>query len=159
MTGAARNTSLVQGTGLVIVAGMPSVRFWPSILVVLIRTPLLSVGRCLLLACCRAAAGPPASKERAEPRATKSAQLRPGLLRVHPANPRYFTDGTKLPDGSWKAVYLTGSHTWANLIDRGPGDAPPPFDVDGYLDFLPLGSSKPGCEIAMPRRVAARSRI
>jgi hypothetical protein len=29
-----------------------------------------------------------------------------GPLRVHPTNPRYFTDG------SGKAVYLTGSHTW-----------------------------------------------
>ena len=28
-----------------------------------------------------------------------------GPLRVHPTNPRYFTDG------SGKAIYLTGSHT------------------------------------------------
>ena len=34
-----------------------------------------------------------------------------GPLRVHPDNPRYFTDGTRAPDGSLKAVYLTGSHT------------------------------------------------
>jgi hypothetical protein len=27
-----------------------------------------------------------------------------GPLRVHPTNKRYFTDGTKLPDGSFKAV-------------------------------------------------------
>jgi Family of unknown function (DUF6298) len=60
--------------------------------------------------------------------------LRP--LRVDPNNPRYFTDGTKLPDGSWKAVYLTGSHTWANLIDRGTSDPPPVFNFDGYLDLL-----------------------
>lgn len=60
----------------------------------------------------------------------------PGPLRIHPTNPRYFTDGTKRPDGSWKAVYLTGSHTWANLIDRGTSDPPPEFDFDGYLDFL-----------------------
>jgi len=59
-----------------------------------------------------------------------------GPLRVHPANGRYFTDGMKLPDGSWKAVYLTGSHTWANLIDRGTSDPPPVFDFDAYLDFL-----------------------
>jgi hypothetical protein len=32
-----------------------------------------------------------------------------GPLRVHPKNPRYFTDGTG------RAVYLTGSHTWDNL--------------------------------------------
>jgi hypothetical protein len=55
---------------------------------------------------------------------------------VHPANPRYFTDGTKRPDGSLTAIYLTGLHTWANLIDRGPGDPPPAFDFDGYLKFL-----------------------
>lgn len=59
-----------------------------------------------------------------------------GPLRVHPDNPRYFTDGTERPDGSLNAVYLTGSHTWPNLIDRGPSDPPPAFDFDWYLDFL-----------------------
>ena len=59
-----------------------------------------------------------------------------GPLRVHPTNPRYFTDGTTNQDGSLKAVYLTGSHTWANLIDRGPSDPPPGFDFDRYVDFL-----------------------
>ena len=34
-------------------------------------------------------------------------------LTVHPDNPRYFTDG------SGKAVYLTGSHTWANFMSWG----------------------------------------
>src|SRR4030095_10625902 len=33
-------------------------------------------------------------------------QQGPGLLRKHPTNGRYFTDG------SGRAVYLTGSHTW-----------------------------------------------
>jgi hypothetical protein len=59
-----------------------------------------------------------------------------GPLRVHPTNPRYFTDGTKNADRSAKVVYLTGSHTWANLIDRGLGDPAPTFDFDAYLDFL-----------------------
>ena len=52
-----------------------------------------------------------------------------GPLRAHPDNGRYFTDdrGT--------AIYLTGSHTWANLQDIGlPGD--PPFPYDEYLDFM-----------------------
>ena len=53
-----------------------------------------------------------------------------GPLRVHPANPRYFAD----PDG--RAVYLTGSHTWANLQDQGPKDPPRPLDFDRYLAFL-----------------------
>ena len=53
-----------------------------------------------------------------------------GPLRVHPENPRYFTDG------SGRVVYLTGSHTWNNLQDIGPSDPPPPFDFDAYLDFL-----------------------
>jgi hypothetical protein len=52
------------------------------------------------------------------------------LLRVSPSNPRYFTDA------SGKAIYLTGSHTWTGLIDRGPSDPPPPFDFDRYLDLL-----------------------
>jgi len=47
-------------------------------------------------------------------------------LARHPANPRYFTDG------SGKAVYLTGSHTWDNFHDLAPGG----FDYEGYLAFL-----------------------
>ncbi|MEA3368254.1 MAG: DUF6298 domain-containing protein [Planctomycetota bacterium] len=53
-----------------------------------------------------------------------------GPLRVHPANPRYFTDGTG------RAVLLVGSHTWPSLVDMGTTDPPPPFDFAGYLDFL-----------------------
>lgn len=53
-----------------------------------------------------------------------------GPLKVHPSNPRYFTDGTG------KAIYLTGSHTWSNLKDMGRTDPPPPFDFDAYLDFM-----------------------
>lgn len=53
-----------------------------------------------------------------------------GPLRVHPTNPRYFTDG------SGKALYLTGSHTWNNLVDMAREDPPAGFDFDAYLDFL-----------------------
>lgn len=53
-----------------------------------------------------------------------------GPLRVSQENPRYFTDG------SGKAIYLTGSHTWNNLQDMGPTDPPAAFDYSGYLDFL-----------------------
>jgi len=53
-----------------------------------------------------------------------------GPLRVHPDNPRYFTDG------SGRAVYLTGSHTWSNFKDMGRTDPPPAFDFEGYLAFL-----------------------
>jgi hypothetical protein len=53
-----------------------------------------------------------------------------GPLRVHPTNPRYFTDG------SGKAVYLTGAHTWANLQDIGFTDPPSAFDYVTHLDFL-----------------------
>lgn len=53
-----------------------------------------------------------------------------GPLRAHPTNGRYFTDGTG------RAIYLTGSHTWNNLVDMGKADAPAPFDFDAYLDFL-----------------------
>lgn len=51
-------------------------------------------------------------------------------LRLHPKNPRYFTD-----DGR-RAIYLTGSHTWSNLQDMGASDPPAPFDFSAYLDFL-----------------------
>ncbi|MEW5979755.1 MAG: DUF6298 domain-containing protein [Acidobacteriota bacterium] len=50
-----------------------------------------------------------------------------GSLRVHPTNPRYFTDGTG------KAIYLTGSHNWSNFKDV---KLPLVFDNDAYLDML-----------------------
>jgi hypothetical protein len=53
-----------------------------------------------------------------------------GPLKVLTENPRYFTDG------SGRAVYLAGAHTWPNVVDMGPSDPPPPFDFDGYLAFL-----------------------
>lgn len=53
-----------------------------------------------------------------------------GPLRVLEANPRYFTDGRG------KAIYLTGAHTWNNLVDMGRNDPPEKFDFDAYLNFL-----------------------
>jgi len=53
-----------------------------------------------------------------------------GPLRVHRTNPRYFTDDTG------RAVYLTGSHNWANLVDIGPSDPPPRFDFGACLDWM-----------------------
>jgi hypothetical protein len=53
-----------------------------------------------------------------------------GVLRVSPTNPRYFTDS------SGNAIYLTGSHTWTGLTDRGPTNPPPTFDFQRYLDLL-----------------------
>lgn len=53
-----------------------------------------------------------------------------GPLRVLKSNPRYFTDG------SGKAVYLTGSHTWSSLQDLGVTNPPPAFDFTEYLNFL-----------------------
>ena len=57
-------------------------------------------------------------------------QEAPGPLRVHPDNPRYFTDGTG------RVVYLTGTHTWNSLPDMGESDPPPTFDFGAYLDYL-----------------------
>jgi len=52
-----------------------------------------------------------------------------GTLRIHPENPRYFTDN------SGKVIYLTGSHTWENLMDFvAEGDSV--FDYSGYLDMM-----------------------
>ncbi|MBI4326338.1 MAG: hypothetical protein HY674_13905, partial [Chloroflexi bacterium] len=53
-----------------------------------------------------------------------------GPLRVHPTNPRYFTD-----DGR-RAIYLTGSHTWQVLQDQGPTYPPRPFAYGGFITFL-----------------------
>ena len=55
---------------------------------------------------------------------------RMGPLRVHPDNPCWFAR----PGG--QAVWLTGSHTWANLQERGVEGQTPDFDYDSYLDFL-----------------------
>ena len=52
-----------------------------------------------------------------------------GPLRVHPDNPRYFTDG------SGRAIYLTGSHTWAALHERRLEETPV-FDYPAWLDFM-----------------------
>ena len=59
-----------------------------------------------------------------------------GVLRKNTApgaNSRYFTDDTG------KAIYLTGTHTWPNLVDGwliGHGDPAPAFDWNGYLSHL-----------------------
>ncbi|MDP1676606.1 MAG: DUF6298 domain-containing protein [Bacteroidota bacterium] len=53
-----------------------------------------------------------------------------GVLRVHPTNPRYFTDD------NGEAILLTGSHTWSTLVDNGGSDPPPQFNYQEYLDTL-----------------------
>ena len=53
-----------------------------------------------------------------------------GPLTVDRDNPRYFADATG------RAVFLTGSHTWANIQERGIEGTTPDFDFVQYLDFL-----------------------
>ncbi len=53
-----------------------------------------------------------------------------GPLRVSERNPRYFTDD------SGKAIYLTGSHTWNNLVDMAFADSLGGFDFVEYLQWL-----------------------
>ena len=53
-----------------------------------------------------------------------------GPLRLHPDSPCWFAR----PDG--QAVWLTGSHTWANFQERGIEGQTPDFDYDGYLEVL-----------------------
>jgi hypothetical protein len=64
------------------------------------------------------------------PTGPASQQIAPGPLKLHPANSRYFTDG------SGRAIYLTGSHNDPNLLDIGTADPPPKFDFDAYLSWL-----------------------
>ena len=54
-----------------------------------------------------------------------------GPLLVHPDNPRYFQN-----PATGQVVYLTGSHTWANLVDMGTSDPPPAFDFEACLDWM-----------------------
>jgi len=64
------------------------------------------------------------------PKSTLPAPTSPGPLRIDTENPRYFADA------AGNAVYLTGSHTWANFQDVGGSNPPPVFDYMAYLDFL-----------------------
>ena len=70
------------------------------------------------------------ASNRAQPNPTRPAvSPATGPLKPHPNNPRYFADS------SGRAVYLVGSHTWANFQDIGfAGDTP--FDYDHYLNFM-----------------------
>src|SRR5262245_46684440 len=72
--------------------------------------------------------GPPAADARQA--AEKPGRAAKGPLRVHPTNPHYFTDG------SGKAVYLTGSHTWNTLQDWGTNDAIRPLDFPAFVTML-----------------------
>jgi hypothetical protein len=66
-----------------------------------------------------------------QPLAPLRAQTATGPLRANPANSRYFTDA------SGKAIYLTGSHTWSNLVDRGTLHPPQvPFDYPAYMKWM-----------------------
>ena len=58
------------------------------------------------------------------------AEIGKGPLRVSKLNSRYFTDN------SGKAIYLTGSHTWNNLVDMGPTNPPENFDYNKYIGWL-----------------------
>jgi hypothetical protein len=52
-----------------------------------------------------------------------------GPLRVHPDNPRYFTDG------SGKTIYLAG-HQWFNDLQHNAWNHPIDVDWDRYLNFM-----------------------
>src|SRR5262249_20883913 len=51
-------------------------------------------------------------------------------LRALAKNPNYFTDG------SGKAIYLTGSHTWNTLQDWGTNDSIQPLDFKAFVKML-----------------------
>jgi hypothetical protein len=81
----------------------------------------------LCLACLANAYG----RDGETPLAHVRAQTATGPLHANPANPRYFTDG------SGKAIYLTGSHTWSNFLDRGTLHPPQvPFDYTAYMNWM-----------------------
>lgn len=63
---------------------------------------------------------------------TASAPRKPitAPLKALTSNPHYFTDGTG------KAIYLTGSHTWNNLQDWGTDGKVRPLDFNAYVEML-----------------------
>lgn len=83
---------------------------------IVIKLTVLSVILMLLFKGCRTESG--------------STGIINGPLKVSSDNPRYFADK------NGKIVYLTGSHTWANLVDIGTGSPPEPFDYNKYLGWL-----------------------
>ena len=66
------------------------------------RTPRVLIGTVALLVAVRALNAAPAL----------------GPLRVHPTNPRYFTDGATNADGSLRGVYLGGHQIFVDLQDN-----------------------------------------
>ncbi len=92
----------------------------------------LSFSVCLILAVsCVAVLVAAAAQERGQPLTPVRAKTATGPLRANPLNPRYFTDG------SGKAIYLAGSHTWANLMDRGQANPPAvAFDYTAYMKWM-----------------------
>src|SRR5262245_46450963 len=80
----------------------------------------------LLVACCSRNTGGVGAPVPLFSAADTTEEPARGPLSVLPANPRYFTDG------SGRAVFLTGSHTWDNRQDFGSRA----FDWDDYLARL-----------------------
>jgi hypothetical protein len=89
-----------------------------------VRLPITALILAAVLAGCGTS---PHEPQRKAPLRTP-ASLQP--LRPLTSNPRYFTDGRG------GAVYLTGFHTWNNLVDRGETWPPRRFDYTRYLDRL-----------------------
>ena len=54
-----------------------------------------------------------------------------GPLALNPNNPRYF-----LNTATGDTVYLTGSHVWSNLLDRGDTTPPPAWPFESYLNMM-----------------------
>lgn len=78
----------------------------------------------------------PADGDTSRAQAEAPAKKATGPLRVHPTNPRYFTDCSRRPDASPRAVLLAGCYTWPTVQDWGPTDPPAPFDYNAFLELL-----------------------
>lgn len=59
-----------------------------------------------------------------------AASTEPGTLRPHPENPRYFAHAGGPP------IYLTGSHTWNNVVDMGETNPPAVLDYPAHIQWL-----------------------
>jgi len=57
-------------------------------------------------------------------------EISKGTLRISKTNPRYFTDQ------SGTVVYLTGSHTWNNLVEMNSDQSSEEFDFEGYIEWM-----------------------
>jgi hypothetical protein len=90
----------------------------------------IRLGMCSVVLLCGAAGPAPSAPPSPPAKTVVGSSPITAPLKPLATNPNYFTDGTG------KAIYLTGSHTWNNLQDWGTNGTIRPFDFPAYVRVL-----------------------